>query len=268
MALRDQPYLPLYIKDFNTDEKLAECSAESVGVYIRLMCLMHKSEQYGTILLRQKFKQTDSAGKNFATQLAKHFPYDLIVVERSLIELLEEGVLKIKGDLLYQKRMVKDADVSEKRSAAGRKGANSTHQNEDLFAMANDVANSAIENEYVNGNENVLKGGMGEKIDFNNPEHQKLWESEKNNFLNAGNWIFKFCTDKKITVDKFDSLSIDFISDIELKEDFKTVKELRNHFTNWYNSKNKKNGNHTASSTNGNSRQGTSAARTDALKKW
>lgn len=40
MALRDQPYLPLYVLDFLVDEKLAYCSAESTGVYIRLMCIL------------------------------------------------------------------------------------------------------------------------------------------------------------------------------------------------------------------------------------
>ena len=44
MALRDQPYIPLYVQDFMTDEKLSECSAESTGVYIRVMCIMHKSQ--------------------------------------------------------------------------------------------------------------------------------------------------------------------------------------------------------------------------------
>lgn len=29
MALRDQPYLPLYVQDFLTDEKLRECSYEA-----------------------------------------------------------------------------------------------------------------------------------------------------------------------------------------------------------------------------------------------
>ncbi len=54
MALRNQPYFPLYVQDFLTDEKLAECSAESTGVYIRLMCILHKSEEYGCILLKTK----------------------------------------------------------------------------------------------------------------------------------------------------------------------------------------------------------------------
>jgi uncharacterized protein YdaU (DUF1376 family) len=59
MALRNQPYIPLYVQDFLTDEKLIECSAQSTGVYIRLMCIMHKSEDYGKILLKQKDKQSD-----------------------------------------------------------------------------------------------------------------------------------------------------------------------------------------------------------------
>lgn len=82
MALRDQPYLPLYIQDFLTDEKLAECSAESTGVYIRLMCLFHKSDTYGKILLKQKYKQSDKQILNFASQVAKNLPYDLLVVQK------------------------------------------------------------------------------------------------------------------------------------------------------------------------------------------
>ena len=46
MALRDQPYLPLYIHDIMVDEKLNECCAATHGIYIKgLMCLMHKSNQ-------------------------------------------------------------------------------------------------------------------------------------------------------------------------------------------------------------------------------
>jgi hypothetical protein len=56
----------------------------------------------------------------------------------------------------------------------------------------------------------------------------------------------------------------EFISDIELKEDFKELKELKSHFTNTFN---KKNGTH--QQTNGSGpKLGTSAARIEALKKW
>ena len=60
MALRNNPYLPLYIQDFMTDEKLAECSPHATGVYIRIMCLLHKCEIYGKFLLNQNYKQSSN----------------------------------------------------------------------------------------------------------------------------------------------------------------------------------------------------------------
>jgi len=149
MALRDQPYLPLYIQDFMTDEKLMECSASTTGVYIRLMCIMHKSEQYGTILLKQKFKQTTKQINNFASQLAKFMPYDFNCILSALSELVDEKVLNIEGDFLIQKRMVKDALISEKRAKAGKKGGEETQKsipkNKKKFAKAKVEAKPEIE---------------------------------------------------------------------------------------------------------------------------
>jgi len=147
MALRNQPYFPLYVQDFLTDEKLIECSAESTGVYIRLLCLMHKSDEYGTVLLKQKYKQTESTCLNFAYMIAKQMPYSEDVVNRSLEELLQEGVLLLEDDKLIQKRMVKDNELSLVRSKAGSTGgkvaqakvkaniqANTEYENEDEYA--------------------------------------------------------------------------------------------------------------------------------------
>ena len=125
MALRDQPYFPLYVQDFMTDEKLAECSASATGVFIRLMCVFHKSEQYGTIMLRPKDKQTPDTTANFAFKLVKQMPYPAQEINNALEELISEGVLTLDGDVLYQKRMVKDAEISLKRSEAGRTGGKS-----------------------------------------------------------------------------------------------------------------------------------------------
>ena len=154
MALRDQPYLPLYVQDFLTDEKLNECSAESVGVYIKLMCLMHKAEVYGTLLLKQKDSKSDSKIKNFAIKLVKQLPYTEEVIERALTELTEEGVLHIEGNFLYQKRMVRDNELSIKRASAGKKGGENKAEKEKQFAkgfaIAKTLANSEYENEYEN----------------------------------------------------------------------------------------------------------------------
>jgi hypothetical protein len=153
MALRNQPYIPLYVQDFLTDEKLIECSAETTGVYIRLMCIMHKSNEYGTILLKQKDKQNTGVALNFAEKLSKQMPFTTKVILKGLNELLEEKVLEINGDYLTQHRMVKDNDISIKRSEAGKKGGFATAK-----SPAKVIANS--ESEYEDVIEDI------DKIDF------------------------------------------------------------------------------------------------------
>jgi len=166
MALRDQPYLPLYVQDFLTDEKLCECSAESTGVYIRLMCLMHKSQEYGTFLLLQNGWQnsgkTPSTCQDFATRLVRHMPYDVDTINRSLEELLRFDVIQIDGNKILQRRMVKDNRISNIRANAGKQGG---------FAKAKvqqnpskSLANTENENENENINEKEIeKGVKGEK---------------------------------------------------------------------------------------------------------
>ena len=145
MARKDRPYLPLYVQDFMTDEKLMECSAAATGVYIRIMCIMHKSEPYGTVLLKQKDKQNakQNAKQNeiFACKLARHLPYDLATILGGLDELLAEGCLQIDGDLLVQKRMFEDGNLSETRSESGTLGGITTQENKN-FAKAKPQANS------------------------------------------------------------------------------------------------------------------------------
>lgn len=121
MALRDQPYIPLYVMDFSTDEKLVNCSAESTGVLIRLMCMLHKMDEYGVLELKTKDKKTDDRIHNFAMKMVRQMPYDVPCIERSLRELIDEGVVTVDGDRLYQKRMVRDGDISKKRAEAGAK---------------------------------------------------------------------------------------------------------------------------------------------------
>lgn len=165
MALRNNPYLPLYVQDFMTDEKLMECSAEATGIYIRLMCLMHKSEQYGIILLKQKYKQTDDQIENFALQLARYFPYDSASIRRGISELIDENVIEISEDIIIQKRMVKDNEISEKRAISGRSGGNSTQKNKPKptkkkIAKAKTEANTDIDIDIENENEIDIEGEL------------------------------------------------------------------------------------------------------------
>ncbi len=120
--MRDQPYIPLYVQDIMTCEKLIECSAESHGVYFRLMCILHKQSTYGLICLKQKYKQTKSKYENFAIMLYRQMPFDQKVIQTALEELDDEDVINIMGDELFQERMVRDGKLSLIRKEAGQKG--------------------------------------------------------------------------------------------------------------------------------------------------
>lgn len=165
MALRDQPFLPLYVQDFLTDEKLNECSAASTGVYIKLMCIMHKSNQYGKIMLRslpidlpqQNEQQNILICRRFAEQLVRHLPFSVEEIFKAICELLKEGVLYLEGDFLCQKRMIHDNELSIKRATSGKKGSDVTNKRfaakfdeavADNFAAAKNTANTENENEY------------------------------------------------------------------------------------------------------------------------
>jgi uncharacterized protein YdaU (DUF1376 family) len=167
MPNRNQPYLPLYIQDFLTDEKLIECSASSTGVYIRIMCIMHKSEEYGKILLKEKDKQNKNICLDFAYKIAKHLPYKLEEVEECLIELVGNNVLSIEGDYLIQKRMVKDNEISELRSKSGRKGGLKTMSIKNDFDKPSAQANAQAKTEANSENENEINS-------INNNEEKKV----------------------------------------------------------------------------------------------
>lgn len=164
MALRDQPYLPLYVQDYLTDEKLNECSAASQGIYIKILCLMHKSKEYGKILLKQNEKQNKNFARTFAEKLLKHLPFTVDELEVALKELILEDVLQLdeESGILSQKRMVKDNNISIKRSKAGSKGGFATQ-----FAKAKVEANTEYEYENENINENK---------DINRKDKEKIFE--------------------------------------------------------------------------------------------
>ncbi|MBP9881543.1 MAG: hypothetical protein KBF44_15630 [Chitinophagales bacterium] len=145
MALRNQPYFPLYVQDYLTDEKLNNCSASTQGIYIKILCVLHKQDEYGCILFKQNSKQSLSNVKYYAYRLSKQLTFELSEIESALTELIDEGVLIIDGGKLYQKRMVKDNQISEARSKAGKSGGGNPILSKDLFKQS-PKQNPEIEN--------------------------------------------------------------------------------------------------------------------------
>jgi len=226
MALRNQPYLPLYVQDFLTDEKLIECSALATGVYIKTMCVLHKSETYGTLLLKQKDKQSIKPIENFASKLAKFLPWDLLTIISGLEELLNEEVLFIDGDLLTQKRMIKDGNISDKRSTAGSKGGKKSLGKGDDFAQAKFQANSEDEDEVEidssNNNNFLFKDTL---------EKNKIW-------IKSISDQFKITDDEVIA--KLNNFYTHLISEFKVHP---SMNEFTKHFKNWIPVNKVKNGN-------------------------
>lgn len=175
MALRDQPYLPLYVQDYLTDEKLNACCAATQGVYIKIMCILHKSEDYGKILLKQKDQQNPQQIKNFAGKLAKLLPFTESEIESALTELIDERVMTIDDNTLFQKRMVKDGELSEKRVFAANRSVEKRNKNED-FAVAKPSAKVSANSEYENEYENE------DVIETTDQKKQKIQESRFTEF--------------------------------------------------------------------------------------
>lgn len=67
-----------------------------------------------------------------------------------------------------------------------------------------------------------------------------LWVQVVKDFYNDFNWKEKFCRDKSVSLSVLEKEMSLFISEIELKEDTKDLKEVKRHFVNWYNVKLKK----------------------------
>ncbi|HYI76138.1 MAG TPA: GIY-YIG nuclease family protein, partial [Chryseolinea sp.] len=78
----------------------------------------------GLICLKQKYKQTNSKFENFALMLERQMPFGKAQIMEHLQELCNEDVIQVTEDTIYQKRMVKDGELSIIRTEIGKKGGN------------------------------------------------------------------------------------------------------------------------------------------------
>lgn len=200
--------MPLFVQDFTGDERLTGCSPSSVGIYIFLLCFLHKSDTYGKLVLRPKDRLTEdeiselkkliesktqskSISKSeskiqskiqsnvilFAKRLQRNMPFELHEIAEGLNELIEENVITVEGETLYQRRMVRDGEISEKRSNIGALGGRPTAEKDEEKSKtkskseskneskseSKNKANSEYEYEYENNNINIEEKEVKEK---------------------------------------------------------------------------------------------------------
>lgn len=146
---------------------------------------------------------------------------------------------KTDGTFFWNERLRKEIEKRQNFSKSRRDNALSKKnkpKNKKAYAKH-------MENENINENEDRNR--------------IKNWDSIKKNFLNDFSWQEKFSKDKKIGPHALVDKMHEFLSDVELKEDFKTLKELKSHFTNLFNKNGKQFNSH---------KPGTSETRVAAVK--
>ena len=109
------PAFQFYPGDWLRDVNLRLCSLPARGLWIDLLCIMFSSSSRG-------FAKAN--GRNLqANDLAKVVANDEQTISTLLQELEDNGVLSKDSDgCIYNRRMVRDSEISKARAKAGSKG--------------------------------------------------------------------------------------------------------------------------------------------------
>jgi hypothetical protein len=179
---------------------------------------------------------------------------------------LQKKFKQDEAGLFYNERAEIEKAKREKFVKSRSNNLKSSHTKHHMESHMGNHMEPHMDN--VDVNKDGVKDGLGVK----GGKEGSDWDSEKQKFLQDGGWIYKFCMEKRLTPEQFTTIANEFLTDLELKEDYKPIKEIRSHFTNWYN-KTKNNGKPGANwqtSTGGNSgnKPGTSEARIKRAKEW
>ncbi|MFG0247414.1 MAG: hypothetical protein ACF8OB_00900 [Phycisphaeraceae bacterium JB051] len=110
------PWWKCYSDDVLSDERLGVCSWNTKGLWMYMLCLMHKSDPRGMLPWHGPDRTAD--------RLAQTLGGSPNEIRQMLNELINEGVASMSDDgrYIYSRRMVRDTKTSEARSKAARTG--------------------------------------------------------------------------------------------------------------------------------------------------
>ena len=111
-------------QDYEGDDALRVCSLAAQGLWMRMLCAMHKGTPYGHL--------TVNGRPATVRQIAAIASAPEKEVAKLLAELAEAGVYSVDGDdVMFCRRMVRDKAAREKFSAYGKTGGNPALKAED-----------------------------------------------------------------------------------------------------------------------------------------
>jgi len=115
----EEHWQKFYWRDYIADERVALCSLEAQGLWTRMLGYMFLSEQRGFLYLAGEAMSKQKAGKS----LAKLCGIDEAKCLQLLDELDHNGVYSTcDHGTIYNRRMVREAELSRIRAAAGAMG--------------------------------------------------------------------------------------------------------------------------------------------------
>lgn len=158
-----------YPGDWLRDAALRSCSVATRALWIDMLCFMHDCTPYGYLKVNNKVI--------LPANLAAMVGQTIEETERGLKELLDSGVAKRDAEgCYYSERMVRDEQTRLKRASGGYLGGNpqlkkEKRDNHKVNLKDNHVVDNkgypalanAIEDENEIENEDLVKGGTGEK---------------------------------------------------------------------------------------------------------
>jgi hypothetical protein len=112
------PYLQLYVNDLMNDPALQACSLAAFGLWVKMICIMHKAPRRGFLSLNGLPLSSETVSRMVGGAHEE--------VLRLTQELEDAGVFSRDDNrVIYSRRMVSDERKRQKCSEAGRKGGGS-----------------------------------------------------------------------------------------------------------------------------------------------
>ncbi len=130
------PAMQFYVGDWRKDPAVQALSFHDRGVWFEMLCLMFESPERGRLVLKDGVPMPEAA-------LARLLGMERAALRRTLATLAEYAVVKVEPHtgILYNRRMVADAELSRKRAACGRLGGNPFLLNQSGYPPKNLAAN-------------------------------------------------------------------------------------------------------------------------------
>ena len=117
------PSATWFFNDWEAEEGLVMCSLGAQGLWMRMLCLAARAEPVGHVKV--------NGDPCTAQDLAKYVGESNETVTELLGELERKGVFsRTRNGTIYNRRMVKRAELSRKRSESGKKGGDATASKE------------------------------------------------------------------------------------------------------------------------------------------